>query len=100
MKEKIFINARIIDPSQNMDEIGSLILNDKGKVKAIGKNVKKAREEKGLTQLQLSQAIGHKSVTIISRAEICYKGQHFNIEHLSKIAHILEIDICELLSKK
>jgi dihydroorotase len=41
MKEKIFINARIIDPSQNMDEIGSLILNDKGKVKAIGKKVKK-----------------------------------------------------------
>ena len=42
MKEKIFINARIIDPSQKMDEIGSLILNDKGKVKAIGKNVKKS----------------------------------------------------------
>ena len=41
MKEKIFINARIIDPSQNMDEKGSLILNDKGKVRAIGKNVKK-----------------------------------------------------------
>ena len=42
MKEKIFINARIIDPSQNMDEKGSLILNDNGKVKAIGKNVKKS----------------------------------------------------------
>ena len=41
MKEKIFINARIIDPSQNMDEKGALILNEKGKVKAIGKNVKK-----------------------------------------------------------
>ena len=40
MKEKFFINARIIDPSQNMDEKGSLILNDKGKVKNIGKNVK------------------------------------------------------------
>ena len=26
MKEKIFINARIIDPSQSMDEEGSLIL--------------------------------------------------------------------------
>ena len=39
MKEKIFINARIIDPSQSMDEKGSLILNDKGQVKAIGKNV-------------------------------------------------------------
>ena len=41
MKEKIFINARIIDPSQKMDEKGSLILNDNGKVKAIGKSVTK-----------------------------------------------------------
>ena len=65
----------------------------------IGKNVKSAREKKGLTQLQLSQLIGHKSVTIISRAEVCYKGQHFNIEHLTKIAYVLEIDICTLFSK-
>ena len=42
MKEKIFINARIIDPSQKMDEKGSLILDKNGKVKAIGKNVKKS----------------------------------------------------------
>lgn len=63
----------------------------------IGRNVKAGREKKGLSQLQLSQAIGHKSVTIISRAEIFYKGQHFNIEHLAKIAYVLEVDICELL---
>jgi len=60
----------------------------------IGQNVKKIRENTNMTQLQLSQAIGHKSVTIISRAEICYKGQHFNIEHLAKIAFVLEVDIC------
>jgi|TARA_B110001452_G_scaffold141028_1_gene117262 dihydroorotase len=41
MKEKIFINARIIDPSQQIDEKGSLIINEDGKVKAIGKNIKK-----------------------------------------------------------
>ena len=46
MKEKIFINARIIYPSQNMDEKGSLLLNEKGKVKAIGKNVKKTDANK------------------------------------------------------
>lgn len=63
----------------------------------IGKNVKKAREDKGLTQLQLSQAIGHKSVTIVSLAELYHKGQHFNIEHLAKIAYVLNIDICDLL---
>ena len=45
MKEKIFINARIIDPSQKMNEKGSLILDKKGKVKAIGKNVKKSDAE-------------------------------------------------------
>ena len=45
MKEKIFINARIIDPSQKMDEKGSLILDKNGKVKAIGKNIKKSDAE-------------------------------------------------------
>jgi len=65
----------------------------------IGRNVKKAREEKGLTQLQLSQAIGHKSVTIVSLAEI-HKGQHFNIEHLAKIAYVLDTTIESLISTK
>ena len=41
MKEKYFINARIIDPSQNLDEIGGLIVDEKGKIKSVGKNVKK-----------------------------------------------------------
>ena len=41
MKEKYFINARIIDPSQSIDEIGGLIVNSLGKIKAVGKSVKK-----------------------------------------------------------
>ena len=41
MKEKYFINARIIDPSQNLDEVGGVIVDQKGKIKAVGKNVKK-----------------------------------------------------------
>jgi dihydroorotase len=42
MKEKILINAHIIDPSQKIDEKGSIIIDDKGKIKKIGKNVKKS----------------------------------------------------------
>ena len=42
MKEKILHNARIIDPSQKMDEQGSIIIDDKGKIKAIGKTIKKS----------------------------------------------------------
>ena len=41
MNEKIIINARIVDPSQKLDEMGSLIIDKNGKIKAIGKKVTK-----------------------------------------------------------
>ena len=66
--------------------------------KTIGLNVKKAREQAGLTQSQLSNAIGHTSVSIISCAEIHHKGGHFNIEHLLKIASVLDIDVREFFN--
>jgi len=66
--------------------------------KEIGLKVKKMREKKGLSQLDLSLAIGHKSVGTVSMAEICINNKHFNIEHLYKIADILEVNVCELIS--
>jgi len=39
MKEKYLTNARIIDPKNNIDEIGGLIIDTSGKIKAVGKNV-------------------------------------------------------------
>lgn len=63
----------------------------------IGKNVKKHRELKGYTQLALSQALGHKSVGLVSQAELYLKKQHFNLEHLFKIAYILECQIEDFL---
>ncbi len=41
MNEKIIINARIVDPSQKLDEMGSIIIDKNGKVKSIGKKVTK-----------------------------------------------------------
>lgn len=64
--------------------------------KRIGSNVKKKREEKGMTQLDLAIAIGQKSTTIISQAELASK-KHFNVKHLYMIAKVLECDICDLL---
>ncbi len=61
----------------------------------IGKNVKLIRQKKNISQLELSLAIGHKAVGTISMAEICLNNKHFNIEHLIKIADVLEVDICE-----
>ena len=39
MKKKYFLNANILDPANNLDEVGGLIVNEDGKVEAIGKKV-------------------------------------------------------------
>lgn len=64
--------------------------------KLIGGNVKKYRELKGMSQLQLSNAMGYSSVSLVSAAELCSDGKHFNLEHLYKIAKILDIEMREL----
>ncbi len=63
--------------------------------RTIGQNVKNLRLAKNMTQLELSQAIGHKSVSVISCAEICHKNYHFNIEHLVKIANALDVKVSD-----
>lgn len=62
----------------------------------IGKNVKKYRLQKGLSQLDLAFEMGYKSVSIISMSEVGARNKHFNIGHLLKISKILEIDVCSL----
>ena len=56
MKEKILTNVRIIDPSQKMDEIGNIVINEEGKIKSIGKksSISKSAEKidlKGLVAI-------------------------------------------------
>ncbi|MDK9693673.1 MAG: helix-turn-helix domain-containing protein [Sulfurimonas sp.] len=61
----------------------------------IGANVMRVRKEKGLTQLDLALSIGLKSVGLISVAEIYHNKKHFNIEHLYRIATILNVEITD-----
>lgn len=76
---------------KNIEDLGENSTQELYKI--IGLNVKKLREQKGLTQLELSHAIGFKSVTMVSCCEICHKNYHFNIEHLHKIAYVLDVPI-------
>jgi len=63
--------------------------------KTIGINVKNKRNEKGLSQLKLSEEMNFKSVGFIGQAEL-YKGKrHFNLTHLYRLAYIFECDIEE-----
>ena len=41
MKKKYFINANIVDPHNSIEEIGGLIVNEEGKIEAVGKKVNK-----------------------------------------------------------
>ena len=64
--------------------------------KTVGSNVAKIRKAKGVSQFELANALGHKSRTIVSLAELSQK-KHFNLEHLFKIAQYLEVDFCDLI---
>jgi len=59
----------------------------------IGKNVKKYRMQKGISQWTLATEMGYESVSIVSMSEVGSRGKHFNIEHLIKISKILGVDI-------
>ena len=65
----------------------------------IGQNVAKIRKERGLSQLELSLKLGHKSVSIVASAERFYRWAHFSVSHLLEIAEILEVDVREFFKE-
>ena len=61
----------------------------------VANRVAQLRKERGLSQLELSLAIGYKSVSLVAGAEAGYKNIHFNLEQLYRIASALEVDMAE-----
>ena len=59
----------------------------------VSANVKKYREQKDLTQMQLALEIGLSGGAYLGRAEIRKNNHHFNIKQLAKISKILDVDI-------
>ena len=55
MKEKYLINARIVDPKNQIDEIGGLIIDSKGKIKASGKKVSNGNLPKKVEKIDLKK---------------------------------------------
>ncbi len=64
--------------------------------KQIGKNVKNLRTKKGFSQLKLANSMGYDSVEHIAKAEIYKYDKKFNLEHLFKIAKILDVSIKDI----
>ena len=63
--------------------------------KLVSNNVKKARIDAGISQLDLALKLGIKSIAFYSNCENLRYNKHFNLEHLYKISKALNVDICE-----
>lgn len=61
--------------------------------KTISENIVRIRKERGISQLDLATSIGHTSATFVGKAELLTEGKHFNLEHLYKMALVLNIEI-------
>jgi transcriptional regulator with XRE-family HTH domain len=59
----------------------------------IARKVQKIRKKRGLSQLELSYLIGFKSTSLIAGAEAGYCNIRFSLEHLYKIAKVLQVEV-------
>ena len=57
MKEIYLINARIIDPKNNIDEIGGLIIDSNGNIKAAGKKVANGNLPSSINKIDLKKQV-------------------------------------------
>ena len=57
MKEQFLINARVIDPKNQIDEIGGLIIDENGLIKASGKKVSNQNLPKNAEKIDLKNKI-------------------------------------------
>ena len=63
--------------------------------KAIGSHVKRLRESRGISQLDMALSIGIKSVAFYSNCENSQQDKHFNIEHIYKICKVLGVSLSD-----
>ncbi|MFA5427505.1 MAG: helix-turn-helix transcriptional regulator [Sulfurimonas sp.] len=58
-------------------------------------NVKRIRNEKGLSQLEVALSIGQKSSGFYANTENYKHGKHFNLIHLLKLSKLFDVPIEE-----
>ena len=74
---------------EELEEISEELLD---KVSA---NVARMRQERGYSQLRLALEIGLSGAAYLGRMEIRAKNHRFNLEHIAKIAKVLDVEITE-----
>lgn len=63
----------------------------------VAQNIKVHREKLKMPQLEFAQSVGFKSVSFYCDCENGKNGKHFNLLHVVRIAHFLNIDVNDLI---
>ena len=66
----------------------------------ICENIKRIRQEKKMSQLEVSLSIGQKSSGFYSHMENYGHKKHFNLTHLFKLSKLFDVPIYEFLKEK
>jgi hypothetical protein len=64
---------------------------------SVSSNVERIREEKGISKLDASRALGFMYPDHYSRMELRANKKHFNLLHLYKLSRFFEVDISEFI---
>lgn len=59
--------------------------------------VKAERKKRKISQLKLSNILGHNSTSYVARIELRKQGANYNLSHLLKISQEFNIDIRNLI---
>ena len=106
MKEKYLTNARIIDPKNQIDEIGGLIIDTKGLIKAIGKKVANGNLPADAERIDLKKRYNFNSIvnietdlfnniwTISADGEIFVLDGDYNLKKTFNYLGIDKIESC------
>lgn len=65
----------------------------------ISKNVRRIRQEKGLTQLDVSLALGFSNPSFLTNAESKNSNKRFNLNQLHKLSIIFDVNICDFFEE-
>lgn len=60
-------------------------------------HIKQCRKQRGISQLKLSNILGHNSTSFIARIELRQDKANYNLSHLVVLAKEWELDVKELL---
>ena len=64
----------------------------------VSKNVRRIRQEKGLTQLDVSLQLGFNNPSFVTNAESLNSDKKFNLTQLHKLSKVFDINICEFFN--